>query len=125
MARWVRVRNQTRQGEMVVLARWCESHLCRLRGLTFRSKLPDGQGLLLVGQKDSISLAAIHMFGVFFSLGVVWIDSSLRVVGKTLARPLGIYRPEAAARYVLEGRPSILEGVHPGDWLEFVDEAQA
>jgi uncharacterized membrane protein (UPF0127 family) len=125
MARWVSVRNRTRRGETLVLARWCESHLCRLRGLTFRSELPDGQGLLLVGQTDSISLAAIHMFGVFFSLGVVWIDSSLRVVGKTLARPFGIYRPEAAARYVLEGRPSILEGVHPGDLLEFVDEAQA
>ncbi len=125
MARWVRVRNQTRQGETVVLARWCESHLCRLRGLTFRSKLPEDRGLLLVGKTDSISNAAIHMFGVFFSLGVVWIDLSLHVVGKTLARPMGIYRPQAAARYVLEGRPSILEGVQPGDVLEFVDEAQA
>jgi uncharacterized membrane protein (UPF0127 family) len=105
-----------------VLARWCESYLCRLRGLTFRLKLPEGEGLLLVGGAESISLATIHMFGVFFSLGVIWLDSSLRVVDRTLARPFEIHRPSAPARYVLEGKPSILEGVEPGDALEFVDE---
>jgi uncharacterized membrane protein (UPF0127 family) len=63
------------------------------------------------------------MFGVFLSLGVIWLDSSGQVVDKALARPFGIYRPAAAARYVLEGRPSILEGVSLGDKLDFVDEA--
>ncbi|MGD8814857.1 MAG: DUF192 domain-containing protein, partial [Anaerolineales bacterium] len=111
MARWVRVLNRTRRDEQVVKARWCESHMCRLRGLTFRCRLPEDRGLLLVGHTESITLAAIHMFGVFFPLGVIWIDSSLRVVGKTLARPLGVYRPQSAALYVLEGRPTILDGV--------------
>ncbi len=122
MARWVRIRNRSREGEEVVLARWCASYLCRLRGLTFRLKLPEGEGLLLVGGSDSASLATIHMFGVFFSLGVIWLDSSLRVVDRVLARPFGIYGPSAPARYILEGVPSILEGVELGDALEFVDE---
>jgi uncharacterized membrane protein (UPF0127 family) len=121
MARWVRIRNRSQEGKDLVLARWCESYLCRLRGLTFRFKLPDGHGLLLVGGAESVSLATIHMFGVFFSLGVIWLDSSLRVVDRTLARPFAIHRPSAPARYVLEGTPSILEGVELGDELEFVE----
>jgi uncharacterized membrane protein (UPF0127 family) len=122
MARWVRVRNQSHGGKQIVLARWCESYFCRLRGLTFRLRLPERHGLLLVGRSESISLAAIHMFGVFLSLGVIWLDSSQRVVDLVLARPFGIYRPASPARYVLEGRPSILEGVSLGDELVFEDE---
>ena len=123
MARWVRVCNLSRGGEQVVLARWCESYLCRLRGLTFRFGLPETRGLLLVGRTESISLAAIHMFGVFLSLGVIWLDSSQRVVDRVVARPFAVYKPGAPARYVLEGRPSILEGVSLGDELDFADEA--
>lgn len=125
MAHWVRIRNRTQAGKQLVLARWCESYLCRLRGLTFKRKLPDGEGLLLVGSAESISLATIHMFGVFFSLGVIWLDSSLRVVDRALARPFDIHRPSAPARYVLEGNPSMLEGVELGDELEFEQEAPA
>ena len=123
MARWVRVRNRSGSSEQLVLARWCESYLCRLRGLTFRFRLPEQRGLLLVGRADSIPLATIHMFGVFLSLGVIWLDSSRRVVDRVLARPFAIYKPAAPARYVLEGRPSILEGVRVGDELDFEDEA--
>ena len=123
MARWVRVCNRTHKGEQLVLARWCESYLCRLRGLTFRFRVPEQRGLLLVGRTDSIPLAAIHMFGVFLSLGVIWLDSSQRVVDRVLARPFGVYRPSAPARYALEGRPSILERVNLGDELDFEDEA--
>jgi uncharacterized membrane protein (UPF0127 family) len=122
MARWVRVRNRSRDDDQVVLARWCQSYLCRLRGLTFRFGLPEQRGLLLVGSADSISLATIHMFGVFFSLGVIWLDSSLRVVDHVLARPFSIHRPASPARYVLEGRPSMLEGVSLGDEFDFEDE---
>lgn len=122
MPRWVRVCNRSQEGRLLVLARWCESYLCRLRGLTFRLKLPEQNGLLLVGHTDSIPLATIHMFGVFFSLGVIWLDSSRRVVDRVLARPFGIYRPISPARYVLEGRPSILDGVSLGDELVFEEE---
>lgn len=125
MARWVRVRNRSRESREIILARWCQSYLCHLRGLSFRLRLPDGHGLLLVYGSESKSLATIHMFGVFFSLGVIWLDTSLRVVDRTLARPFEIHRPSAPARYVLEGKPSILEGVELGDELEFVQETPA
>ncbi len=59
------------------------------------------------------------MFGVFFSLGVVWIDANKRVVDLTVADPWRIYSPNRAAQYVLEGHPEILDGVKVGNVLEF------
>jgi uncharacterized membrane protein (UPF0127 family) len=125
MARWVRIRNRSQGGKQVVLARWCKSYFCRLRGMSFRLKWPRQRGLLFVCKTESIYLATIHMFGVFFSLGVIWLDSSLRVIDRKLARPFEVHRPSGPARYFLEGRPSILEGVELGDELEFEDETPA
>lgn len=122
MPRWVNVRNRTRGGLQVLRARWCESALCRMRGLTFRRRLPEGSGLLLVGPSDSVSRASIHMVGVFFPLGVVWINSRLEVVEARLAQPWRMYIPSSPARYVLEGAPSMLELVSSGEELEFADE---
>jgi uncharacterized membrane protein (UPF0127 family) len=123
LARWVEVRNRSKGDRKVVRARWCESYLCRMRGLTFRRTLPEGTGLLLVDAKESISGAAIHMWAVFFPLGVVWIDSAKWVVDFKVAEPWKIYLPSRPARYVLEGHPSILESVAIGDALEFMDES--
>lgn len=71
--------------------------------------------------RESVAEATIHMFGVFFSLGVVWIDAGKRVVDLTVAGPLRIYTPNKAAQYVLEGRPEILDEVAVGDVLEFCE----
>lgn len=123
MARWVEVRNRSHGERPIVRARWCQSYLCRLRGLTFRRSLPDGMSLLLVNTKESRSEAAIHMWAVFFPLGVVWLDSSLRVVDCKIAQPWRVYLPVLPARYILEGPPSILDSIAVGDVLEFVDES--
>lgn len=121
MSHWVEVYNLTAD-RAVIRARWCQSYLCRLRGLTFRRSLPEGTGLLLVDDKESISGAAIHMWAVFFPLGVVWIDAAKWVVDYTLARPWRVYMPKAPARYVLEGPPSMLEAITEGDALEFIGD---
>jgi uncharacterized membrane protein (UPF0127 family) len=62
------------------------------------------------------------MVGVFFPLGVVWINSRLEVVEARLAQPWRMYIPSSPARYVLEGAPSMLELVSSGEELEFADE---
>lgn len=59
--------------------------------------------------------AAIHMWAVFMPLGVVWIDAQRAVVDTTVARPWRVYLPRAAARYVLESSPQIVERFHIGD----------
>jgi uncharacterized protein len=110
-------------GETVVeRARWCESALCRLRGLQLRRHLKVGEGLLLAHPADSVALSAIHMFFVFFPIAAVWIESGGRVVGARIAKP---WRPYYAAlspaRYVLESSPDTLERVRIGDMLDFVE----
>lgn len=118
MARWVEVRNRSRHGDLVLRARWCESFWCRLRGLTFRRELPPGEGLLLVEGRQSRAQTAIHMWMVGFPIGVAWLDNELRVVDTRLALPWRIYVPSQAARYTLEGAPSMLQSVAVGEVLE-------
>lgn len=120
----VTVRNRSAGPSLVVRAIWCSSFACKLRGLSLRRALPDGQGLLLVEAGESRWGSAIHMFGMFFDLGVVWISGQGVVVDKRRARPWRVYVPRAPARYTLEADPSVLERVRLGDRLELVkDEA--
>ena len=100
--------------------RWCNSRLCRLRGLQFRRKLDPGEGLVLVKEKDSIAASSIHMFFVFFPIAAVWIDSWGTVTSAQLARPWRPYyaSPEPAC-CVLETSPDFLERVKVGDVVEF------
>jgi len=119
---WITVRKADRPSEVLVRARWCDSALCRLRGLTFRRRLTPGEGLVLVETVESRLGTSIHMMGVFFSLGVLWINNHNCVVDTRLAKPGGLYFPRSSARYVLEADPSILQQVRTGDVLEFCHE---
>ncbi len=102
---------------------YCASFFCRLRGLTFRSRIDPDAGLLLVQSRDSRLDAAIHMLFVFTDLAVVWINDSGEVVDTCLAkrwRPF--YAPSRPARYVLEMNPVRLADFHPGDRVSFETE---
>lgn len=122
MAHWVQVINHSNEGQDLIEVLWCQSYLCRLRGLMFRRKLQKGRGLLLVDSQESVSRAAIHMWAVFMDLGVVWINDEMRVADCTIAKPWRIYFPSTPARFVLEGSPEILKHVDIGDALEFRHE---
>ena len=108
-------------GETIVArARWCNTFASKLRGFTFRREPPAGEGLVLVEAKESRINTSIHMLFVSFELGVIWVDSAGAVVDKALARPWRLsYAPQAPARYVIEGRPEILERVAIGDKVRF------
>lgn len=100
--------------------RRCDTFLCRLRGLTFRKRLADDEGLLFVEQGEGRLLTSIHMFFVFCSIGVVWINTDGRVVDAKLAKPFRpYYAPREPARYYLEGPPALLEWVVIGETLTF------
>ena len=86
----------------------------------FRRSLSEGEGLLLVGSRESRIDSAIHMFFVFFSIAVIWLDRELTVVDVRMARPFApIYIPGAGAQCVLEGPPHIMDQVRVGDKLRF------
>jgi uncharacterized membrane protein (UPF0127 family) len=67
-------------------ALYCESFLCRLRGLMFQSSLAADHGLLLVEAHEGRIDTAIHMLFVFMNLAVIWINSEQVVVDTILAR---------------------------------------
>ena len=112
--------NETQNRSALKRVRRCPNFICRLRGLTFRRRLGEDEGLLLEGDKESRIDAAIHMFFVFFPIAAVWLDQEGRVVDARLALPFRpLYLPCAPARDVLEGPPRLLERVQIGDQLHF------
>jgi uncharacterized protein len=99
----VLIHNITHPASAPVQAHYCESFLCRLRGLMFRRALGMYEGLLMVQTKSSRVDAAIHMFFMNFDIATIWLDEDLRVVDSQLCRRWRpAYVPAAAARYVLE-----------------------
>jgi len=101
-----------------VRARLCDTFLCRLRGLMFRRSLPVGEGLLFVERVESRVATSIHMFFVFFRIGVVWLAADGTVVDAKLALPFRpYYAPRAPAKYYLEGTPDLLMWVQVGERL--------
>ncbi|HEY5270665.1 MAG TPA: DUF192 domain-containing protein [Anaerolineales bacterium] len=99
---------------------YCDSFLCRLCGLMFRSSLPLDKGLLLVEARESRLETAIHMLFVFMDLAVIWINSEKVVVDTVLARAWRpAYAPHQPARYILEIHPDRLNEFKIGDHLEF------
>lgn len=119
----IHIRNESRPGAGLLRARFCDSFLCRLRGLTFRRSLGKDEALLLVERRESRLDASIHMLAVFIDLAVVWLDNNKEVVDTRLARRWRpAYFPRRAARYVLEFSASRLADFQIGDRLSFDQE---
>ena len=100
--------------------KWCDTFLCRLRGLTLRGPLAESEGLVLVEKRESRLDTSIHMFFVSFPIAAIWLDARFRVVDTCLAEPWRpFYASKAPAQYVLEVSPSFLQKVAVGDELAF------
>ena len=120
MPKTITIENKNRRIEGTLRVKYCDTFLTQLRGLTFRSALARDEGLILVGKRDSRLDSSIHMFFVPFDLSVIWINSDLKVVDKTLAkswRPA--YFSKQPARYVLEVHPERWEDFQIGDAVGF------
>ena len=121
-----RAENETQGLTLVQRVHRADSFFTRLRGLTFRRDLEADEGLWLVGRSESRVDAAIHMFFVFFPIGVLWLDRGQHVVDKVVARPFRpFYAPRAPALGVLECRPEVLDQVEIGDQLDFISYDEA
>jgi len=118
--RILNIKNLSRALPQPIQARYCDSFLCRLRGLTFRRSLAPQEGLLLVQPRENRLDAAIHMLFVPMDLTVVWVNEAKVVVDVQLAlhwRPF--YIPVQPASYILEVADSWLPAFHIGDQLDF------
>jgi len=118
----VLIQNQTTPLPSDLTAGFCDTFLCRLRGLMFRKSIPEDWGLLLVQPAESIVNSAIHMFAVPFNLGVIWINQAGIVVDLAEVKQwVGIKSPQKPACYILEIQPSRLEEFNIGDKIIFLD----
>ena len=122
MPRFIFVQTQENRIALPPLVKYCDSFLCRLRGLAFRPALRADEGLLLVFGRDSRVDSSIHMLGVGFDLAVFWINNEMQVVDKIVAgawKPA--FFPKFPARYVLEVHASRIDDFEIGQTIQFQD----
>ena len=121
--RLIKIENRTTPLANPLKVRYCDTFLSRLRGLTFQRSLPPEEGIILAQTRDSRLDSAIHMLGVWFDLGVVWLDGNQQVVDRRIAhRWRLLYIPIKPARFVLEMHPVRLGEFNLGDRLSFINE---
>lgn len=124
-AQWRILRNADTDKIVLARAKLCISFWCHFKGLQLVPRLPEDEGLLFVTKYEGKTHTAIHMFFMLFSIGVIWLDASGRVVDKKLAKPWRpAYASRAPAQYFIEANPSLLDRVEIGDRLRF-DEVAA
>jgi len=122
MSPYIYIQNQNRAIQDPPRIKFCDSFMCRLRGLMFRASLDPNEGIVLVIRRDSRADSSIHMLFVPFDLAVFWINNEREVVDKVIARS---WRPAyiagRAARYTLEVHPDRFNDYQIGDKVEFID----
>lgn len=120
--KYVTITNLNQPQVKPVLAEYCQSFWCQLRGLMFRKSLPLQEGLLLVQGQDSRLGSSIHMMFMAIDLTVVWINSRYEVVDVRLARRWAAgYLAQKPACYVLEANVERLNDFHIGDKVRLED----
>ncbi len=123
--KYIRITNLSQPDKQPIVAKYCQSFFCQLRGLMFTRHLPDHQGLLLVQGSDSRLNSSIHMMFMWIDLAVIWLNSELRVVDAVLARRWKfVYLPKQPAKYVLETSVGSLHDFSIGDTVNFTELAQ-
>ena len=97
----------------------------RARGLMFRDRLAEGQGMLFIFPRDDVN--SFWMKNTLIPLDMIFIDVNRRVVGISRdvppckADPCPSYGPGVPSRYVLEvaGGVTARHGLAPGAVLRF------
>jgi len=99
-------------GDKIELA---DTFYLRLKGLLGRTKLSEGEGILLV------PCSAIHCIGMKFPIDVIFLDEDKKVIGLKENMASGSRGVKKDAKYVLEVEAGIIKEkqVKIGDELEF------
>jgi uncharacterized membrane protein (UPF0127 family) len=120
--KYFHISNLSHPLDQPILAKYCQSFFCQLRGLMFTKSLPEQHGLLLVQNSDSRINSSIHMMFMWMDLAVIWMNSELKVVDVVLARRWKLaYLPKQPAKYVLEASASQLGNFNIGDSVSFTE----
>ena len=64
----------------------------------FQPGLDEHEGIALVADSSGIVNSSIHMFFMNFDIAVIWLDSSMQVVDKTISKKMApILCPEKSS----------------------------
>ena len=95
----------------------CRGVFSKARGLMF-SRNRTGYGLIFAFRKPVY--ASLHMWFVFYSIDVLFLDRNKRIVEiKRNLKPFWGYIPQNRATYVIEGGTGYAVGCTVGDVLNF------
>ena len=120
--KYIQITNEAHPEVKPILAKFCQSFFCQLRGLMFTKSLPAQHGLLLVQGSNSRLNSSIHMMFMWMDLAVIWINNDYLVVDNVLARRWKFaYLPKQPAKYVLEMDVSHLGDFMVGDRVRFTE----
>jgi uncharacterized membrane protein (UPF0127 family) len=114
--------NNTKSLSSPLTADYCNKFVCKLLGLSWRSNLAQEKALVIVEKSESKVGASIHMMGMLFDLGIVWLNSNFEVVDMQEAyRWRSFLLPRNPAQYIIELNPNRLNEFSIGDQIEFKD----
>ena len=114
--------NQSNSDCPPITAKYCDTFLCRFRGLMLQKGISRNNGILLVESGETKVNSSIHMLFMKFDIAAIWLNNDLQVVDKVLAkRWKSLYMPNAPASYTLETHPARLSDFNIGDQLRFDD----
>lgn len=101
---------EIRQDDVLFYAKaaMADSFLTRFRGLMLRKKLEPSEGLFL---KDC---SAIHCCFMRFPIDVIYLDSSMTVVGTETVYPWRVGKIFPGAKHVLETEKGLAAHLQPG-----------
>ena len=118
----VQILNNTKNLVNPLNAEYCDKFACKLRGLSWRSNLAQRNALIIAESAESKVGASIHTMGMFFDLGIVWLDSNFEVVDAQKAyRWRSFLLPHKPAQYIIELHPHRHSEFSIGDQIEFKD----
>jgi len=118
-----------RLGTSTITAAIADTPAARRRGLSGRSSLPEGHGMLFV--HSEAGRHGIWMPDMHFPLDIIWLDDRKRVVHIERAVSPDTYpttfKPDEPARYVLEVNAGVIDktGLTEGDavtWRSATDQ---
>ncbi|MBI2670523.1 DUF192 domain-containing protein [Candidatus Woesearchaeota archaeon] len=87
-------------------------------GLMFKRKLKENEAVILKINKESRLKASVHMFFVFYSLCIIWLDKDKKVVDIKKVHPFQpLIAPRHPAIYIIECIK--MPAINVGDVLNF------
>ncbi len=106
-----------------VKVKYCDTFISKFLGLMFSQELKPENGIIIVEKNETRINTAIHMMFVNFDLTVLWLDKSLVIVDKVLAkRWVPFYASKKSAQYVVELHRSKFSEFSIGDQLILSNE---